>query len=155
MDGESDAIEVLTHDHRAIESLLEGWTRLSGSTEQLEQLRQLCAALWIHLCIEHDIFYPAFIEATDDVALAECVLGEHNDLMQLVIRTMRTETSISSPQLVQRLRSLFEQHVGDEECDGGVFCEASESDMDLIAVGQRLLQQRSQLETDPTAAITR
>ena len=66
----NDAIALLKADHREVESWFEQFESSRSQSKQAELARKICQALKVHTQIEHEIFYPAFLEATGDEARA-------------------------------------------------------------------------------------
>jgi hypothetical protein len=50
------------------------------------------------------------------------------------------------------LSEMIKHHVKEEEQPGGMFAEAKKSDMDLKALGERLLERKSELQASERAA---
>jgi hypothetical protein len=76
----------------------------------------------------------------------EIALREHTDAQRLIEQIMQ-----SSPvdelfdSKVRILADVIAQHVAEEECPGGIFDEAEESDMDLQSLGIQLQVRRHEL----------
>ena len=61
-----DAIALLKKDHRQVEGWFEQFEK-SRSNDRKEKLAgEICSALKMHTAIEEEIFYPAFLEATEE-----------------------------------------------------------------------------------------
>jgi hemerythrin superfamily protein len=82
--GGKDAIAVLKADHRQVE----GWFsqfKKSRSTERKGELaRKICGALRVHTTIEEEIFYPAFLGATEDTEIHHEAEVEHAGAKKLI-----------------------------------------------------------------------
>jgi hemerythrin superfamily protein len=142
-----DAIAVLKADHRQVE----GWFsqfKKSRSTERKGELaRKICGALRVHTTIEEEIFYPAFLGATEDTEIHHEAEVEHAGAKKLI-----AEIEGLSPgdeyydAKVKVLSEMIKHHVKEEEKPGGMFAEARKSDMDLDDLGRRLRSRKDQLE---------
>ncbi len=93
----------------------------------------------MHAQIEEEIFYPAFIEATDDKDLHHEAVVEHAGAKKLI-----AEIQKSSPAddyfdaKVKVLSEMIKHHVKEEEQRDGMFAEAKKADMDLGALGAKM-----------------
>ena len=63
---EKDAIALLKADHRQVEEWFEQFEKARNVDRKQELATRICNALTVHTTIEEEIFYPAFLEATDD-----------------------------------------------------------------------------------------
>ena len=142
-----DAIELLMADHREVEELFREFEEASEDAEKLDLGCAICAALEVHMMIEEEIFYPAFVEATGDTDLNNEALVEHDSVKKLIAEIQAFEPNDELFEAkVKVLSEMVEHHVDEEEQDGGMFAEARESDMDLAAIGARLAIRKAELE---------
>src|SRR5262249_40002732 len=106
--------------------------------------------LIIHTTIEQEIFYPAFLEATEDKDIHHEAIVEHDGAKKLI-----EEIQAAGPgddyfdAKVTVLSEMIKHHVKEEEQRGGMFSEARDSDMDLDALGERLMTRKRDLEASP------
>jgi len=144
-----DAIALLKADHRQVEGWFEQFEKAKGDERKLDLATKICDALKIHTTIEEEIFYPAFIEATDDKDLHHEALVEHNGAKQLI-----GEIEASGPDddyydaKVKVLSEMIKHHVKEEEQPGGMFAEARKSNMDLDLLGQQMAERKAELESE-------
>ncbi len=142
-----DAIALLKADHREVEQMFEQFEKARDSERKQELATNICNALKMHTIIEEEIFYPAFLEATDDTDLHHEAEIEHDGAKQLIAKI-----EASSPEdeyfdsMVSVLSEMIKHHVKEEEQSGGMFAEARKSDMDLDALGEQLAQRKAELE---------
>ena len=61
-----DAIALLKADHRQVEQWFKDFENARGPERKRELAKKICKALEVHTTIEDEIFYPAFLEATED-----------------------------------------------------------------------------------------
>ncbi len=143
----SDAIALLKADHRQVEDWFEQFENSEDDEERQQLATQICNALKVHTTIEEEIFYPAFLEATDDTDLHHEAEIEHNGAKNLI-----AEIEASSPDddyfgpRVTVLSEMIKHHVKEEEKPGGMFAEARNSEMDLLSLGERLAARKAELE---------
>lgn len=141
-----DAIAVLKADHRQVE----GWFKQFCNTDSKQRKETLagkiCDALRIHATIEEEIFYPAFLEATDEEDIHHEAQVEHNGAKKLIAEI---EDSGSDDEYydakVTVLFEMIKHHVKEEEKPGGMFAKARRSEMDLQGVGARLRARKKEL----------
>ncbi len=145
--GSQDAIALLKADHRQVEDWFEQFCKARDLDRKQKLATQICNALKVHTTIEEEIFYPAFLEATEDLKLHHEAEVEHNGAKKLI-----AEIEDSSPDdeyfdaRVTVLMEMIKHHVKEEEQPGGMFAEARKSEMDLDALGEQLAARKSELE---------
>jgi len=148
-DTKQDAIALLKADHRTVEDLFEQFEKASGDGRKQKIAEQICLELTVHATIEEEIFYPAFIEATEDKDLHHEAIVEHDGAKKLI-----AEIEASGPEddfydaKVTVLSEMIKHHVKEEEQPGGMFAEARKSDMDLAALGEQMAARKSELEAE-------
>jgi hypothetical protein len=99
------------------------------------------------MVIEEEIFYPAFLEATDDSDLHHEAEVEHAGAKKLIaeIEKMNAGDEYFDAK-VKVLSEMIKHHVKEEEKPGGMFSESRKADMDLDTLGERLKARKEQLE---------
>ena len=142
-----DAISLLKADHRQVEA----WFKQFDNTESKQRkgtlAGRICEALKVHTTIEEELFYPAFLQATDDQEIHHEAEVEHNGAKKLI-----AEIEDSNPDdeyfdaKVTVLREMIKHHVKEEEQPGGMFAEARRSDMDLESLGAQLQARKQELQ---------
>jgi hemerythrin superfamily protein len=144
---DKDAIALLKADHRQVEDWFEEFEKAEDDERKQELATQICDALKVHTTIEEEIFYPAFLEATDDTDMHHEAEIEHEGAKNLI-----AQIEASSPDdeyfdsKVKVLSEMIKHHVKEEEQPKGMFAEARESDMDLQALGEQLAARKAELE---------
>jgi hemerythrin superfamily protein len=142
-----DAIALLKADHRQVEDWFEQFEKTESEAKKQDLATKICDALTVHTTIEEEIFYPAFLEATDDKDIHHEAEIEHEGAKRLI-----AEIQASSPDdeyfgsKVKVLSEMIKHHVKEEEKKDGMFAEARDSDMDLDALGQELAMRKAELE---------
>jgi hemerythrin superfamily protein len=143
----NDAIALLKADHRQVEDWFEQFEKARSDDRKLELATKICKALTVHAQIEEEIFYPAFLEATEDKDLHHEAEIEHDGAKNLI-----GQIEASSPDdeyydsKVKVLSEMIKHHVKEEEQPGGMFAEARDSDMDLEALGERMKNRKLELQ---------
>jgi len=134
----TDAIALLKADHRQVEEWFSQFEKAAQSRKQ-QLARQICDALTVHTTIEEEIFYPAFLAATED--------------KQLIAQIQRMSAGDDYfDAKVTVLSEMIKHHVKEEEQPGGMFAEAKKSDMDLQALGEELMARKKELQAQSKAA---
>jgi hemerythrin superfamily protein len=143
---QADAISLLKADHREVEGWFGQFEKTRSDQKKSELAGKICTALKVHTTIEEEIFYPAFLEATEDKDMHHEAAVEHDGAKKLI-----AEIEASGPQddyydaKVKVLSEMIKHHVKEEEQRGGMFAEARQSDMDLKSLGAQLATRKSEL----------
>jgi hypothetical protein len=144
--GRDDAIALLKGDHRDVERMFGEFESARSDDRKWELAEQICLALRTHTAIEEEMFYPAFLEATDETDMHHEAEIEHAGAKHLI-----DEIESAGPDddhfeaRVTVLQEMIRHHVKEEEQRGGMFSKAQSSDMDLAALGQRLKERKLEL----------
>ncbi len=140
----TDAIDLLTRDHRLVDELFA--SLLQAAPQQLDPLaRRLSKMIRIHTQIEEELFYPTARRALGDRGnLIDEAENDHTEAKQ----TMMLLESMTSddPQFLSTVESLREQisaHVATEEAE--LFSELRKAHLDLVALGITLAERRDTL----------
>jgi hemerythrin superfamily protein len=147
----ADAIALLKSDHRQVEEWFEQFEKTRSEERKGTLAKQICAALTVHATIEEEIFYPAFLEATEEEDLHHEAAVEHDGAKKLIAQIEAT-----GPQdeyydaRVSVLSEMIKHHVKEEEQPDGMFAKARKSEMDLAALGEQLASRKAELEGDAT-----
>ena len=149
----SDAISLLKSDHRQVEEWFSEFEKSRGPSKKQQLAAKICEALTIHTMIEEEIFYPAFLEATEDKDIHHEAVVEHDGAKKLIsqIQGMSPEDDYFDAK-VTVLSEMIKHHVKEEEKPGGMFAEARKSQMDLNALGDQLLARKRELRSRSEAA---
>ena len=143
---QQDAIALLKADHRQVEEWFGQFESTRSDDRKQRLAQQCCQALKVHTRIEEEIFYPAFLEATQEEDIHHEAEVEHNGAKRLI-----AEIEASGPDddyfdaKVKVLSEMIKHHVNEEEKRDGMFAKARKSDMDLEALGERLAARKAEL----------
>jgi hemerythrin superfamily protein len=149
----ADAIALLKADHREVESWFAQFKKTGSASRKLELARKICAALNAHTTVEEEIFYPAFLEASDETKIHHEAEIEHAGAKKLI-----AQIEESSPDddyydaKVSVLSEMIKHHVKEEEKPGGMFAKARAADMDLKEIGTRIKARKQELKGDRSAS---
>ena len=144
--SKADAIALLKADHREVEKYFGQFEKTRSDERKLELAQKICKALKVHTQIEEEIFYPAFIEGTEEEDLHHEAIVEHDGAKKLI-----AEIESSGPSddyydaKVTVLSEMIKHHVKEEEQPGGMFAEARKADLDLVTLGAQLKARKQEL----------
>ena len=147
--GREDAIGLLKADHREVEGYFEAFEKARSDDRKQQLAEKICRALTVHTTIEEEIFYPAFLEATEEEDLHHEAAVEHDGAKKLI-----AEIESSGPDddyydaKVTVLSEMIKHHVNEEEKRDGLFAKSRQSEMDLEALGEQLAARKAELMND-------
>jgi hemerythrin superfamily protein len=149
----TDAISVLKADHRQVTTWFAQFAKSDSTSNKQRLASDICEALTVHTTIEEEMFYPAFLAATQDKDIHHEAMVEHDGAKMLIaqIQGMSAEDDYFDAK-VTVLSEMIKHHVKEEEKPGGMFAEARKSDMDLQALGEQLLDRKKELQSQAQAA---
>jgi len=157
-DTGTNAVEILKQDHDEVEKLFDQYEDAKDENNaelKAEIVAAVCKALTIHAQIEEELFYPAMRRQEEDASdLVDEAAVEHQTLKNLV-----AELLVAAPgddlydAKVKVLSEYVKHHVKEEE--GEMFPMARKADIDLDALGKKLLQRKGELESAPARATRR
>ncbi len=141
-----DAIALLKADHREVEGWFDEFEKSRSEKKKADLAEKICTALTVHTQIEEEIFYPAFLEATDDTDLHHEAVVEHDGAKKLIseIQAMRPQDEYFDAK-VKVLSEMIKHHVKEEEQRDGMFAEAKKSEMDLATLGAEMAARKKEL----------
>ena len=144
-----DAIALLKADHRQVEQWFEDFESTNSSSRKLKLAESICQALTVHAQIEEEIFYPAFLEATEEEDIHHEAEVEHDGAKKLIAQI---ESSGPDDEYydakVTVLSEMIKHHVREEEQRDGMFAKARQSEMDLAALGEQLAARKAELMSE-------
>ena len=145
----SDAIALLTQDHREVKALFKQYDELveneAEDDEKQQIAQQICAMLTAHATVEEEIFYPAAREALgEDEDLVDEATVEHASAKDLIAQI---EESSPEEELydakVKVLGEYIDHHVKEEE--GEMFPKVKKAKLDLDALGEEMAARKEEL----------
>jgi hypothetical protein len=141
-----DAIALLKSDHRQVEEWFGQFEKARSDNRKQELAKKICLALTVHTQIEEEIFYPAYLEVTEDSEMHHEAAVEHDGAKYLIaqIESSSPDDEMFEAQ-VSVLSEMIKHHVNEEEKRGGMFAKAKQSSMDLADLGRRLERRKREL----------
>jgi hemerythrin superfamily protein len=149
-----NAVALLEADHAQVRIWFAQFEKARTKSEQQVLATHICRALKVHMEVEEEVFYPAFLEATKDKNVYDEAIGAHKRAKEIIEEVARLRPSHAYFHTrVNVLAHMIKQHVREEERPGGMFDEAKRSkSMDLTALGEELTRRKRQLMEPNTAA---
>jgi hypothetical protein len=128
-----DAVALLKADHRQVKKWFAEFDK--ARSPKVKQAT-----------IEEEFFYPSFLEATKDKDKHHEAAIEHDGAKKLIAEIEESDPSDDYfDSKVHVLSEMIKHHVKEEEQPGGMFAEAKDSKMDLVAIGQQMAARKSEL----------
>ena len=145
----TDAIQLLTADHKEVKALFKAYGQLvdaDGDDEEKQRLAlEICAKLTVHATVEDELFYPAARDVLeDDEALVDEADVEHACAKDLIAQIM--QSAPDDPLYDAKVKVLGEyidHHVREEERE--MFPKIRKSDLDVDALGEDMAQRKEEL----------
>ena len=142
-----DAIDLLKADHQRVERMFRRFAQIPGHEERAALGSKISELLALHMRIEEEIFYPAFMQATGDVEMHHEAEVEHDGVKILIAQIQRSSPDDAHHTAkIKVLGTMVRHHVQEEEKRDGMFAEARSAGMDLLALGEELKTRRDQLK---------
>ena len=141
-----DAITLLKEDHREVEKLFKEFESAKGDGRKQKLAHRICLELTIHAELEETIFYPACEGTVDEDELKEGYV-EH-DAAKLMIAEIEANEGGDDEFFdtkVHVLQEEIEHHIKEEEGPNGIFAQARKGDLDMQAIGERLIERKKEL----------
>jgi hemerythrin superfamily protein len=147
----TDAIALLTADHKAVKALFKQFEELTKQEDASEQkariVEQICNELTMHAQVEEELFYPAVRDAIDDDALMDEADIEHASAKEIIAQLEEMEPGDDHYDArVAVLREYVDHHVKEEE--GEMFVKARKADLDTVALGEQIAERKDELKDE-------
>ena len=152
----SDAIAMLTNDHKEVKALFKQYDKLveagAEDEEKVALAEEICLKLTVHATVEEEIFYPAAREALgDDEDLIDEADVEHataKDLIAQLEGSTPAEDALYDAK-VKVLGEYIDHHVKEEE--GEIFPKAKKAKLDTAELGAEMAARKEELMTETGA----
>jgi len=149
--NETDAIAVLTADHKTVKALFKQFEQLKEQEDADEQkarlVQQICNELTVHAQVEEELFYPAVRDAIDDDDLMDEADIEHASAKELIAQLEELAPGDDHYDArVTVLGEYIDHHVKEEE--GEMFDKARKADVDTRALGEQIVERKEELKAE-------
>lgn len=140
-----DAIALLTQDHEHVKDLFYKFEHAQSDNVRKQICTEICQELDLHTTIEEEIFYPQVREAIQDDDLMDEAEEEHAVAKQLIQDLESMEPSDEHyAAKVTVLAENVKHHIKEEESQ--MFPKAKKADLDLVELGNSMMQRKEQLQ---------
>jgi hemerythrin-like domain-containing protein len=141
-----DAIALLIADHKKVQKMFKDFEKL-GEEDQAQKgelCTQICAELKIHTMLEEEIFYPAMRVAIEEQDLLDEAEVEHASAKELIsqLEGMKPGEDLFDAK-VTVLGEYVNHHIKEEQNE--IFPLAKKSEVDMVALGEELMERKQQL----------
>jgi hemerythrin superfamily protein len=145
----TDAIKLLTEDHKEVKKLFDDYKKLCEAEAPAEERQalanQICSMLTVHAALEEELFYPLAREAlADEADLIDEATVEHSTAKDLIAQI---ESSTPDEPLydakVTVLGEYIQHHVKEEE--GEIFPKIKKTELDLAVLGTEMAERKQAL----------
>ena len=150
--SDDDAISLLTADHDKVKDLFKQFEEIKdsrGGKQKEKIVAQACHELTIHTKLEDEIFYPAVRSAIDDDNLMNEAKVEHDGAKGLIAQL---ESMDAGDELYVAKFTVLSEYVKHhiEEEQNEMFPKARKAEqLDMAALGQRMLKRKQELNARP------
>lgn len=147
----TDAITLLTQDHKAVQKIFKEFDKLKqnggNDEEKSELVTRACQELTVHAQIEEEIFYPAVRAAIEDEDLMDEAEVEHGTAKELIaqLESMEPGNDLYDARFTV-LGEYINHHVKEEQDE--MFPKARKAKVDLKALGEELLTRKQELRAE-------
>jgi len=147
---ETDAIGLLTADHRRVDDLFKRLTHEQHPRAKVEIATEICNELTVYALIEEELFYPEAVAAFEASGIDEKDpvwegTVEHGTLKGLIDSLSGVDSDGEMFEAhVTALKAYVKHHVNEEE--GEMFPRIRKTGLDLDALGKRVAARNAQLQ---------
>ena len=147
----SDAIDMLTTDHKAVKALFKQYDKLAAAGADADEKQQICRMLTVHATVEEELFYPAAREVLGDAA----DLVDEADVEHATAKDLIAQIEDASPDeelydaKVKVLGEYIDHHVKEEE--GEMFPKVKKAKLDTKSLGEEMAVRKEELMAELTA----
>lgn len=143
----TDALEMLKHDHREVETLFAEYESLAdgGDTTAKEAVAaEICEMLTVHAQVEEEVFYPAARQVLEQAEIINDAEEEHANAKQLIseLEELSAEDDTFDAR-VKALRDAIIHHVEEEE--GEMFAKLKEAGMETETLGEQMAERKQEI----------
>ena len=147
MSDEQDAVAMLTADHDKVKDLFAEFEEIKDTraNRQKEKIvTEACRELTVHTKLEEEIFYPALRKAIDEDDLMNEAKVEHDSAKQLIrqLESMQATDGMFVAKFTV-LAEYVKHHIEEEQNE--MFPLARKSELDLEALGRKMMKRKEQL----------
>jgi len=143
-----DAIALLKEDHQKVSALFEQYGKSRSASKKQSIVADICRELGIHATVEEEIFYPAVKAALKDKELVPEATVEHATIKEFIAKV---DGKVPDGEMfdahIQVMGEYVKHHVKEEQTE--MFPKARKTKLDMLELGQRILDRKQELMADP------
>lgn len=142
-----DATSILKADHKLVSDLFKQFEGTNSNSKKKKIADQICNELTVHATVEEEIFYPAVQKALKDHELVPEATVEHESLKMLIAAIKDVEPGDDMYDARVKVMSEYVKHHVKEE-QNELFPRAKETKLDMVALGEQILQRKEALKAE-------
>jgi hemerythrin superfamily protein len=153
----TNALEILTEDHRAVDQLFDAFERADKDDRDRKNtlVQRACELLTIHAIVEEELLYPAAREAlgSDGKLDVDEAFVEHYLVKTLIEKFTQLKAGDQGFDATFKvLKENVTHHVEEEESE--LFPEIRKTKIDLDALGRKIVARKEALQSRITEVAT-
>ncbi len=145
--GEENAIALLRQQHRQIQQQFARYEQEISESQWGVAAKDALAALKMHMEVEEEIFYPAYLDATDDQEGHHDAMVEHEAAKKLIEDIEYSDPADEYFEAMMRvLFKIVRAHIVEEEAPGGMFDSVRRAGIDLRKLAKSMAAKQEELQ---------
>ena len=145
--GEENAIALLRQQHRRIQQQFARYEQEVSESQWGVAAKDALTALKMHMEVEEEVFYPAYLDATDDQEGHHDAMVEHEAAKKLIEDIEYSDPADEYYEAMMRvLFKIVRAHIVEEEAPGGMFDSARRAGIDLKKLAKSMAAKQAELE---------
>ena len=135
---------MLRSDHKKVSELFAEFEKAKSAAKKKSLVETICAELSVHARVEEELFYPAVKAALKDTELIPEAVVEQATMKDLIGQIEGVEPAGEMYDArVKVLAEYVKHHVKEEHTE--MFPKAAKTGLDMMALGARMAQRKSEL----------
>ena len=145
--GDENAIAMLRQQHRQIERQFARYERETSESQWGVAGKDALTMLKMHMEVEEEIFYPAYLDATDEQERHHDAMVEHEAAKKLIEDIEYSDPADEYFEAMMRvLFKIVRAHTVEEEAPGGMFDVVRRAGVDLKKLARSMAAKQAELE---------
>jgi hypothetical protein len=145
--GDENAIAMLRQQHRQIQQQFARYEQEMSESQWGVAVRDALTTLKMHMEVEEEVFYPAYLDATDDQERHHDAMVEHEAAKKLIEDIEYSDPADEYFEAMMRLLfKIVRAHISEEEAPGGMFDTARRAGIDLKKLAKSMAAKQAELE---------
>jgi hypothetical protein len=145
--GDENAIAMLRQQHRQIQQQFARYEQEMSESQWGAAVKDALTALKMHMEVEEEVFYPAYLEATGDQERHHDAMVEHEAAKKLIEDIEYSDPADEYFEAMMRvLFKIARAHIVEEEAPGGMFDSARRAGIDLKKLAKSMAAKQVELE---------